>query len=196
MKGSFLSERIYPMFSLNEKVVYPGHGVAVISRIVEKKVASQIVKLYELKFVNTDMTVLVPTHNLAAVGIRKLCSSESIDTIFRMLSEPTTPIVHDAVVSNWNKRNKEYQCKLRTGNLKEICKIYRDLKCISEHKELSFGEKNLLHQTEMLLAEEIAVVTKVGSDKAVEHLRSIFNQRDALNNIGVSVKSNTITPTL
>lgn len=164
------------MFSLDEKVVYPGHGVAVINRIVEKKVAGQTIKLYELRFVNADMTVLVPTNNLSAVGIRKLSSSESINTIFKMLSEPAPQVSTDHMASNWNKRNKEYQCKLRTGNLKEICKIYRDLHYIAEHKELSFGEKSLLHQTESLLAEEISIVTKVGPEKAVEHLRSFFKE--------------------
>ena len=166
------------MFSLDEKVVYPGHGVAVISRIVEKKVAGQTIKLYELRFMNADMTVLVPTNNLAAVGIRKLSSNESINTIFEMLSEPAPQVHSDLTASNWNKRNKEYQCKLRSGNLKEICKIYRDLHYIAEHKELSFGEKGLLQQTESLLAEEISIVTKVGAEKAVEHLRSFFRQSE------------------
>jgi CarD family transcriptional regulator len=164
------------MFSLDEKVVYPGHGVAVIKRIVEKKVAGQTIKLYELKFMNADMTVLVPTNNLAAVGIRKLSSNEGINTIFEMLSEPAPQVSGDLMASNWNKRNKDYQCKLRSGNLKEICKIYRDLHYIAENKELSFGEKGLLQQTEALLAEEISIVTKVGSEKAIEHLRSFFKQ--------------------
>jgi len=180
------------MFSLDEKVVYPGHGVAVISRIVEKKVGGQIIKLYELKFMNADMTVLVPTNNLAVVGIRKLSSNESINTIFEMLSEPAPQVNGDLTASNWNKRNKEYQCKLRSGNLKEICKIYRDLHYIAEHKELSFGEKGLLQQTESLLAEEISIVTKVGTEKAVEHLRSFFKQAERTVDVVVPQEDSTL----
>ena len=164
------------MFSLDEKVVYPGHGVAVIKRIVEKKVAGQTIKLYELKFMNADMTVLVPTNNLAAVGIRKLSSNEGINTIFEMLSEPAPQVSGDLMASNWNKRNKDYQCKLRTGDLQEICKIYRDLKNMSVYKELSLGEKALLQQTEMLLAQEISLVQNMDEGKAVELLRSLFNR--------------------
>jgi RNA polymerase-interacting CarD/CdnL/TRCF family regulator len=70
---------------------------------------------------------------------------------------------------------------LRTGDLQEICKIYRDLKNMSVYKELSFGEKALLSQTEMLLAQEISLVQNMDEEKAVEHLRSLFNKHVSVN---------------
>ena len=162
-------------FCVNEKVVYPGHGVAQINRIVEKQVAGNRACFFELKFLNKDMTILVPTHNLSSVGIRRLCSTENITDIFKTLALPSQRISYDAA-TNWNKRNKDYQCKLRTGDLQEICKIYRDLKNMSVYKELSFGEKALLQQTETLLAQEISLVQNMNEEKAVEHLRSLFNK--------------------
>jgi CarD family transcriptional regulator len=166
------------MFALNEKVVYPGHGVAKISRIIEKTISGNVTLFFELKFLNKNMTILVPTTNFSAIGIRPLSSSENIDAIFKVLSEPIIEPVNEAAVSNWNKRNKDYQCKLRTGNMREICKIYRDIKYMAAKKELSFGEKNLLHQTEALLVEEISLVLGVGEEQALEHLRSVFKLVD------------------
>ena len=163
------------MFSLDEKVVYPGHGVAQISRIIEKKVGGSKATFFELQFLNKDMTVLVPTHNLESVGLRRLCSLKKIDSILKDLAEPSQRVLQELVNSNWNKRNKDYQCKLRTGELQELCTIYRDLKYIAAEKELSFGEKNLLQQTEGLLAQEISLVKKVDHDKAIQDLRSLFN---------------------
>jgi len=58
------------MFIRNEKVVYPGHGVAVISAVIEKKIAGRVLQFFELRFLNKDMTILVPTDNAIAVGIR------------------------------------------------------------------------------------------------------------------------------
>lgn len=165
-------EREY-MFSLDEKVVYPGHGVAKINSIVEKSLGGRIEKFFELKFLNKDMTILVPMSNVTAAGIRKLSTSQSIDFIFAMLAEPNR-VSSDTAMSNWNKRNKEYQCKLRSGDLREICKIYRDLNLIAKQKELSFGEKNLLNQTEALLVEEISIVKSLGQEQAVQELRAIF----------------------
>lgn len=163
-------------FNVNEKVVYPGHGVALINRIVEKQVAGNSAFFFELEFLNKDMTILVPTQNLSSVGIRRLSSTEYIGAIFKTLAEPSTKISYDTI-TNWNKRNKDYQCKLRTGDLQEICKIYRDLKNMSVYKELSFGEKALLHQTELLLAQEISLVQNKEVEKVVEQLRSIFNKQ-------------------
>ena len=160
------------MFVLGEKVVYAGHGVANISRLIEKQIGGSITHFFELRFINKDMTILIPTNNLAAVGVRRLSSPENIDAIFKLLSQPAEPLHHELTTSNWNKRNKEYQCRLRTGKLTEIGKIYRDLRHISAQKELSFGEKSLLNQTEALLVEEIAVVGNIGSEKATEQLRA------------------------
>jgi CarD family transcriptional regulator len=162
------------MFSLNEKVVYPGHGVAQINRLIKKLIATQETIFYELTFLNKDVTVLVPTHNAEAVGIRPLSSDEHIKDVFKILTAPARRLNHyEFTASNWNKRNKEYQSKLRTGSLRDLSEIYRDLRYIATQKELSFGEKNLLHQTEALLVEEISLVQQLGPEKTIEHLRSL-----------------------
>ncbi len=162
------------MFTVSDTVVYPGQGVAQVNRAIEKTIAGHTVQFYELTFLNKDMTILIPVHSLDSTGIRRLSSLKTINGMFDMLSEPTTKDIHELTASNWNKRNKEYQCKLRTGDLEEIGRVYRDLKFISTQKELSFGEKNLLHQTEILLAQEISIVKQVDEDKAIEQLRSFF----------------------
>jgi len=161
------------MFALNEKVVYPGHGVAKISCIVEKLVGGSTAKFFELIFYNKNMTILVPICSLESVGIRKLSSVEKINSALKILSEPSK-VGCDNNSINWNKRNKEYQLKLGSGSIDEMCKIYRDLKIISSKKELSFGEKNLLSRTELLLSEEIAFASNVEEAKTVEKLRSLF----------------------
>lgn len=168
------------MFVLNDKVVYPGHGVAKISRIIEKKVMGIETKFFELEFINKEMTILVPVNSISTVGIRKLSSHDNISAIFKMLAEPVSKLHCELNVSNWNKRNKEYQCKIRTGNISEIGKIYRDLRHISTYKELSFGEKNLLHQTEGLLIEEISLVTHMPTEQAIEHVRALCKNSEAL----------------
>jgi CarD family transcriptional regulator len=162
------------MFCLQEKVVYPGHGVAKVNRLVKKNIAGEEATFYELTFLSKDMTVLVPTENAEAVGIRPLSSNEHVRDVFDILTSPARRISnYEFTASNWNKRNKEYQNKLRTGKLKDLSEIYRDLHYIALQKELSFGEKNLLHQTEALLVEEISLVQQLGQEKTIEQLRSL-----------------------
>ena len=169
------------MFSVNDRVVYPGHGVARINRIVEKVVGKDVVLFFELKFLNKDMMVLVPTANFASVGIRPLSSTSHVVSVLKVLSSPVkTSFSQDLMVSNWNKRNKDYQSKIRKGDLIELGEIYRDLKHIAQQKELSFGEKGLLQQTETLLAEEISIVEQMGEERALLMLRSTFNKIQAM----------------
>lgn len=168
------------MFVLHDKVVYPGHGAAHISRIIEKKVMDVQTVFFELEFVNKDMTILIPVHSISSAGIRKLSSLDNIKEIFKMLSEPSIKVHTELNASNWNKRNKEYQCKIRTGNINEIGKIYRDLRHIAIHKELSFGEKNLLQLTEGLLVEEISLVTGMPVEQALEHVRLLCKGSESL----------------
>ena len=165
------------MFSEQEKVVYPGHGVAKIQRIVKKIVGGAESSFYELAFLNKDMTVLVPVESSCSVGLRALSSHEHVVGVLSFLTEGiehATTI--EFVPANWSKRNKEYQTKLKKGDLKELCEIYRDLHIISAYKELSFGEKTLLQQIESLLVEEISLVEEVGEEKMMEHLRSLCSQ--------------------
>lgn len=160
------------MFSQDEKIVYPGHGVAKIHRVLERKVGGKVARFYELQFLNKDMTILVPVDNIESIGIRKLSTQKDIGKLFKIFSDPVRPHQNE-VALNWNKRNKEYQGKIRSGNLKDIGEIYRDLRLIERHKELSFGEKNLLQQTEMLLAEEIALAYNIESEVATNQLRDL-----------------------
>lgn len=160
------------MFSLDEKVVYPGHGVAKINRLIEKKIAGVTTQFFELKFVNKDMTILVPVNNMQSVGIRPLSSRQNINDLCAILMQAIN-YTHIETCANWNKLNKEYQGKIRTGDLREICTIYRNLKYIEQYKELSFGEKNILQQTEHLLIEEIALVHNMSEAKALDYLLSL-----------------------
>ncbi|MFT6765346.1 MAG: CarD family transcriptional regulator [Alteromonas naphthalenivorans] len=165
-------------FSLNDQVVYPGHGVASICKVFSRNVASQNITFFELQFQNKDMTIMVPSDKLEEVGVRPLSSVSKINDMLAVIAQPSERIkTFEPTATNWNRRKKEYQNKLQTGSLEDISEIYRDLKHISRFKELSFGEKNLLLKTEALLAEEISAANKVDSDKAVECLRSIFIKR-------------------
>ena len=169
------------MFKPHDKVVYPGHGVAQIIRIITKRVAGKITSFFELRFVHKEMTILVPVDNAIEVGIRSLCSHEYVHNLFKVLSEPYKPALPEAIIANWNKRNKEYLGKIRSGDLREIGVIYRDLKHIEKHKkgELSFGEKSLLHQTESMLVQEIALVENLPEEDATQYVRSLIGQQQA-----------------
>ena len=111
------------MFLVNDKVVYPGYGVALISKLVQRFVSGKMTSFYELKFFTKDMSVLIPEDRIQAAGIRKLSSDQDLDEMFKILSEPVQKINNEVGLNNWNKRNKKYQLNLRSGDLLKICKL-------------------------------------------------------------------------
>jgi CarD family transcriptional regulator len=162
------------MFKVGERVVYPGHGVAIIKNTVSKKIGLLEAHLFELRFVNKEVTVLVPIEKAKDVGIRSLCTIEHVALVYKILSGPYIPAHCDAAIENWNKRSKKYMGKMRTGDLKELGLIYHYLQHIGKKKELSFGEKLVLTQAENILVEEIALVENMAREAVIERVRSLI----------------------
>lgn len=166
------------MVQLNDKIVYPGHGVAVVEEIIERSVAGTAIKFIKLNFLFKDMNILVPIYNVDAIGIRMPNSSDAVDTILKELrNKPEKKLeTLDFTPSGWNKRNKEYQMKIQSGNLLDLIKIYRDVMYIAQMKDLSFGERTLLQNIEELIVQELRVVKNIDRELIVQEIRSPFKQ--------------------
>jgi CarD family transcriptional regulator len=164
------------MFKLKDQVIYPGYGAAVIEEEVEKVVGGSVVKFFKLVLNFKDVTILVPGYNLNAMGIRKPNACSAIDLIIKELSRRPKKSFEeiDFTPSGWNRRCKEYQIRIQSGDMLEVAKIYRDLMFIGIGKDLSFGEKYLLQSTEELLAQEIMVSRRVEKGSALQEIRSPF----------------------
>lgn len=166
------------MFNLKDKIVYPGHGVAIIDEIIDKKVGNHHFKFFKLKFLYKETTILLPLNNIESCGIRFLSNNESIKKVFAMLYEtPTKKMDHlDFTPSGWNRRNKYYQLKIQSGIIEDITSVYRELMNIAQSKELSFGEKKILITAEDLLVQEIKNVTNQTQRIVLDQLHSPFKQ--------------------
>ncbi len=166
------------MFKLNDHVIYPAHGVAVIDEIIERSVAGGMLQFLKLNFLFKDMTILVPVYNVAGIGLRYPCSDADITmSLAELTKKPERKLdTIDFTPSAWNRRNKDYQTKIQSGNLFEIMKIYRDLMYIAQQKDLSFGERSVLQTTEDLLVQEIQIVKKTSKENIIQLLRAPFKQ--------------------
>jgi len=166
------------MFNVKDIVVYPAHGVAVIEEVIEKNILGKSVTFFKLKLLYKDTKILVPVKNIQKVGIRHLSKEKelkkSLNELYNAPSKKLTGL--DITPSGWNRRHKEYQAKIQEGQLIEMIGIYRDLMYASQEKELSFGERNILHLTEELISEEIRSIRKRDKDEVLQELRTPFKQ--------------------
>ena len=159
-------------FKVGEKVVYPAHGVGVIESLQVRNVSGTQKKFYMLRIVDSEMTIMIPTENVASVGLRRVIGKEMVTKVYKILREKRVEIDQQT----WNRRYREYTEKIKTGSVLEIAKVLRDLFVLKGDKELSFGERKMLDTARNLLegARDREVLQR-GEDhgRAAHHLREL-----------------------
>lgn len=140
-------------FKVGDNAVYPSHGVGVIKRIEEKKIAGKKKSFYVLQVIENGMTIMVPTDNTAGVGLRTLISKDEIESVYTILRDKDVKIDR----TTWNRRYREYMEKIKTGSTTEIAEVLRNLFLLKYSKDLSFGEKKMFDTAKNLLVQEISI---------------------------------------
>ncbi len=159
------------VFKKGEKVVYPAHGVAVIEGIQTRAISGTERKYYLLRILDTQMTIMVPTDNVDAVGLRRVIGKDTVQKIYRILRERKVRVDSQT----WNRRYREYTEKIKTGSPLEIAKVLRDLLVLKADKDLSFGERKILDTARNLLVKELSIAQDHPEEKILEELNVLFN---------------------
>lgn len=159
------------MFKVGDLAVYPTQGVGVIEEIESREYSGHSQQFYVLRIVDSDMRIMIPVGNVTNVGMRRLIDQKHITNIFDALAEPNDP----GKIASWSRRQREYNDKLKTGDLLEVAGVLRDLYQISAGKELSYGEKKVLEQARKLLVTEVALAEGEKEDQVTKRLENIFH---------------------
>ena len=153
-------------FEIGDKVVYPNHGVGVIEQISSRTIGSCVERFYLLKIKSSSLKVMVPFHNVAAVGLRRVIRNGEIQKILEFLTDGEC-LNH----ADWKYRFKENSEKMRTGSLLEVAMVLKGLLQLAQSKPLSFREKKMLERARYLLVSELAMA-KNWDEPQVEQLLS------------------------
>ncbi len=157
-------------FKVGDIAVYPAHGVTTVHSIEAREISGQTHKFYILKVIDNGMTIMVPTANVKAVGLREVIGEEEVETVYEILKE------RDIAIDNqtWNRRYREYMDKIKTGSVYEIAEVLRDLSLLRFDKELSFGERKMLDTARTLLVKELAIAQGKEELEIAEEIDEIF----------------------
>ncbi len=158
------------MFKVGENAVYPAHGVTVVKRIEERDVAGKKKKFYVLQVLENQMTIMVPTENADAVGLRGIISDLDVKRVYKILKERDVKIDQ----TTWNRRYREYMEKIKTGSVFEIAEVLRNLFLLRHSKDLSFGERKMLDQAKLLLVREISLARCSREEEIEQEIQTIF----------------------
>jgi CarD family transcriptional regulator len=167
MKSSAIYE-----FGVGSKVIYPAHGIGTIERVEKCAIGGDPEPCYFIRFQKSGMIITAPIRSAGTVGLRCVISKKDVTKVFKILKDDRS----ETMESNWNKRQKVYLEKIKSGSLFEVASVYRDLYFLRTTKGLSFGEQQVFDNAHKLIVSEIAESKGVGEEKVVKMLN------DALTN--------------
>lgn len=154
-------------FKVNEHVVYPAHGVGIITEIEEQEIAGASLELFVINFEKDKMTLRVPVSKVESVGMRKLSEPATIEKAMTTLTG--RPRVKRTM---WSRRAQEYEAKINSGDVVSIAEVVRDLFRGDNQPEQSYSERQLYEAALDRLQREIAAVKKLTETEAVQEIEA------------------------
>ncbi len=148
-------------FKIGQKVVYPNHGVTMVEKIEPGEIAGVEQTYYHLRLMSNNSKVMVPQANLDLVGLRPLCRTSEIKSLFTALRNG-----HIDTYKDWKGRYKQNLEKMKTGQLGEVARVLKNLRLVSSKKSLSFREKKMYDRAKYFIVSEVAHVKKIPVEEA------------------------------
>ncbi|MBL4873463.1 MAG: CarD family transcriptional regulator [Rhodobacteraceae bacterium] len=160
------------MFSPNDFVVYPSHGVGKVVSIEEQEIAGFMLEMFVISFEKDKMTLRVPTAKAESVGMRPLSSPDVVAHAMRTLKGRAR--VKRAM---WSRRAQEYEQKINSGDLIMIAEVVRDLHRNDDQREQSYSERQLYEAALERLTREVTAVDGGDEDAARTKINDVLDSR-------------------
>ena len=118
-----------------------------------------------LQTVINEMTLSVPVDKAEEVGVRPPVSADELEDLVAVLSKPDP-----RVPSNWSRRFKNHQEKLKSGDVYQVAEVVRNLAARNRDASLSAAERTMYERARINLVSEIAPALKVSAEDAEAYL--------------------------
>lgn len=150
-------------FRTGEYIVYPAHGVGLITSIEEQEVAGLTLELFVISFEQDKLTLRVPVAKIKSVGMRKLAEEDEVKKALETVTGRAR-----VKRTMWSRRAQEYEAKINSGDLGAISEVVRDLYRADDQPEQSYSERQLFEQAMDRMSREVASVNKLTLTEAVQ----------------------------
>lgn len=148
-------------FKKGDTVIYPQHGACLVQGSKKLLVDGVTREYLILKSVIGEMTLSVPVENADIVGVRPPVNADELDDLVSVLSkaDPRVP-------SNWSRRFKNHQEKLKSGDVYQVAEVVRNLAARNRDAALSAAERTMYERARINLVSEIAPALRVSAEEA------------------------------
>lgn len=148
-------------FSKGKVVVHPYHGPATVKKIFSRTLRGERKEYITLLTHGDQMSVSVPIERAVEIGVRRPLDLEGMTEIFSIFMSES-----GAFDKVWSRRFKDYNERLKSGDVKTLAGLVRDIARRNEERKVSYGEIGVLRSATGLLTAEIALGLKITPDEA------------------------------
>lgn len=160
-------------FKKDDIVIYPQHGacrVKAIKKLDPFGLGKKEDFLILVTVIN-EMELKVPVAKLSEVGVRPPVNADELEDLVAVLAkaDPRVP-------SNWSRRFKNHQEKLKSGDVYQVAEVVRNLAARDRDSALSAAEKTMYDRARINLISEISPALKVSTEAAEVWLDNALEQ--------------------
>ena len=154
-------------FKKGDTVIYPQHGACkvVATRKEDPFGSGKQIEYLVLSTVIGEMMLKVPMSKVDDVGVRPPVSPDELADLVAVLAKPDP-----RVPSNWSRRFKNHQEKLKSGDVYQVAEVVRNLSARNRDASLSAAERTMYERARVNLISEIAPALKVSPEEAERYL--------------------------
>ena len=152
-------------FKRGDTVIYPQHGACIVEGVEKKTAFGETRDYLVLRSVIGEMKLSVPVDKAEEVGVRPPVGAEDLDDLVAVLAKPDP-----RVPSNWSRRFKNHQEKLKSGDVYQVAEVVRNLAARNRDASLSAAERTMYERARVNLVSEISPALKVSAEDAEAYL--------------------------
>ncbi len=152
-------------FKKGDTIIYPQHGACIVVGTKKMEAFGSVQEYLILRTVINEMTLSVPTAQAESVGVRPPVNPDELEDLVSVLSKPDP-----RVPSNWSRRFKNHQEKLKSGDVYQVAEVVRNLAARNRDASLSAAERTMYDRARINLISEIAPALKVSAEEAEKYL--------------------------
>ena len=154
-------------YDVGDRVVYPHHGAAIIVRREKREIGGEKNEYLVLEMAQGELTLSVPVDNADEVGMRPPIGKDEVEDLFELLAKRDI-----REPSNWSRRFKNHQEKLKSGDVYQVAEVVRNLSLRDQAKGLSAGEKTMFVKARGVLVSELSFALDVSEDDALNEVEA------------------------
>jgi CarD family transcriptional regulator len=158
----------YP-FAVGDKVVYPHHGAATITKKKRIDFAGERRDYFILEVATDQLTIQVPAENALERGVRPVISKSKAQQVFATFKDEP-----QEAGSNWSRWYKLLTEKINSGDIFQVAEVVRDLTHTQQVKGISPALKRMLAKARLIIVSELRFSLNLSEEDAIKKLDRVL----------------------